>query len=451
LLNRLTSRGGSRAARSRSVLDDLQHVNVRPTPQLYPRRPSNDTHTSNNFNDLVRRELDMSNVDAASVSTGETGSIMSSLPSLASLSMGSSRSPLDAEVPKSYAPMFKSLPAVPQSPRLSLFHKTLPSLSSIVEDFNDGVVSKGSISPQDFAPIKARLGRSDILYRAVSKGAPHSDVKDILKRDSSAGRDKQNGSMPALHVAIERYDTTHITLLMLLESNPAAAAVRFNAQNAVDLLWVRFATPAEYRSEFIKCRAMQLQGMLHDIATWDTEAHAHRALEGCNDLRDFWDIMSNFIYAACHTCVGTYNPASPSRKIVHDAICLNCDPLFLRFAIALHPQQLLECNKAGRVPLHLAALHCSSASLLAVLQLEFRAATRMDYQGKLPLHLAIEAGVTWHGGLLDLIQAYPQSLSIPCPATALLPCMLAASQKEASLTTIFCLLLENPAEICQHV
>jgi len=259
--------------------------------------------------------------------------------------------------------------------------------------------------------------------------------------------------MPPLHVAIERYDTSPNSLLMLLESNPAAAAVRFNAQNAVDLLWVRFATPAEYRSEFIKCRAKQLHGMLHDIATSNTEAHAHahRALEGCADLRDFWCIMSNFIYAACHTCVGTYNPASPSRKIVHDAICLNCDPLFLRFAIALHQQQLLECNYAGRVPLHLAALHCSSASLLAVLQLDSRAATRIDYQGKLPLHLAIEAGITWHGGLLDLIQAYPQSLSIPCPVTALLPCMLAASLKDASLTTIFCLLLENPAEICQHV
>jgi hypothetical protein len=450
LLNRFTS-VRSRAARTgpgNNMLDFLQSIRPSRTPQAQGAYLYQVNHSQNDDPIVSAIDADMDDAEVVSVST--SGSTISSM---GSSSHGSVSSPFEAGQIKSTfdAPLLGLLPQDLLSNRRVA--PILPDLSSVFDDCSVPLPSQSSLSPPRIVKKRPRCASPNLLYKAVSKGAPHSDVKTILDHDPAGVFSQPSGGMTPLHVAIERYDTPINTLLMLLASNPGAAGVRFNGQNAVDLLWMRFVAPADYRSESIKDRAVQLYRCMEDVTSGfslHSEARAHHALAHYSDLGGFWNTMSSFIHAAVHRCVGVYTHNSDSHRIVHDTILLDCDPLLIRLAATLYPQQIRERNHAGHLVLHMAAMHCSPVTLLTVLQLNPQAASRTDRLGKLAVHMAIEAGVTWHGGLLALIQANPHSLSAPCPTTELLPCMLAACQKEANLTTIYNLLLENPVEICQY-
>lgn len=462
LLNRWTGGGLCRAGRPASknnILDYFQTIrpHSQPLRSSHPQQHNSESHIDDNSYNAMDMSDAEADAEATSVSTGEGDSTASTLFSLTSLSVSSSQSPLDSTDRKSYTSEQGSLQheSLENTGNIVSQQHPLPSLSSILEECRD---TKGSLRP--FSPMKKKLqkrARRDshtILYEAISKGATHSDVRSILDNDISCVNPEPNGTIPPLHVGIERYDTHINTVRMLLESNPSAAGVRVTGQNAVHLLWTRFVTPAEYRSNSVKERAVRLRHLIEEITTGyalHMKTRAHHALEQHTDLQDLWSTMCSVIHAATYSCVGVYTSNSRTKRIVHDAIDLDCDPLFIQLASALYPHQLSECNQAGRLPLHLAALHCSSGTLLAVLQLNPQATSHADFMGKTVLHLAIEAGVTWHDGLSALIHASPRSLSTPCPVTELLPCLLAASQQKTNLTTIYCLLLENPIDVCQCV
>jgi hypothetical protein len=453
ILNRLTSvrnRAARAAVPGNNMLDFLQTIRPSRTPQAQGAYLYQVNHSHNDDPIVSATDVDMPDADAEVVSVSTNGSTISSM---GSSSHGSVCTPYEAgQIKSSFrAPLLGMLPQdLLSNQRVD---PILPDLSSVFEDCSVTLPSQSSQSPPRTVKKRPRCPSPSLLYKAVSKGARHSDVKIILDHDPAGVFSQPDGSMTPLHVAIERYDTPINTLLMLLQSNPGAAGVRFNGQNAVDLLWMRFVTPADYRSKSIKDRAAQLYRCLEDVTTCfslNSEARAHHALAHYADLRGFWNTMSSFIYAAVHKCVGVYMAHSDSHRIVHDTILLDCDPLLIRLAVALYPQQVRERNHAGHLALHMAAMHCSPVTLLTVLQLNPQAASRTDRLGKLALHLAIEAGVTWHGGLLALIEANPRSLSAPCPTTGLLPCMLAACQNDYNVTTIYSLLLENPVEICRY-
>jgi hypothetical protein len=71
----------------------------------------------------------------------------------------------------------------------------------------------------------------------------------------------------------------------------------------------------------------------------------------------------------------------------------------------------------------------------------------MDPSGRLPLHIAIEAGKTWSDGIEALIHAFPQSICITDRSTKLYPYQLSATkatQSELSMNDCFELLRCNP-------
>jgi hypothetical protein len=459
LLNRLTGGGRHRAGLpipKSNILDYFQ--TIRPHSQALRSSSPHPHNSESHTHDSAFNDMDVSDADteATPVSTGDGDSAASTLPSLMSSSVGSSQSPLDAAERKSYASEqgYLQRESLANTGGILSQRHPRPSLSSIFEESRKAQGSQRSFSPKKKLQKRTRRESPTVLYKAVSKGAAYSDVRSILDNDFSCVNPELNGTMPPLHVGIERYDTPINTLQMLLESNPSAAGIRVTGQNAVHLLWMRFVTPAEYRSNSVKESAVHLRHIIEEITTGYTlhmETRAHHALEEYSDLQDLWSTMCSVIHAATYSCVGVYTSTSRSKRIVHDAIVLDCDPLFIRLASALYPHQLSEFNQVGHLPLHLAALHSSSGTLLTVLQLNPQATTQTDFMGKTVLHWAIEAGVTWQGGLAALIHANPCSLSTPCPSTGLLPCLLAASQQEANLTTIYCLLLENPIDICQCI
>lgn len=261
--------------------------------------------------------------------------------------------------------------------------------------------------------------------------------------------------MTPLHCAIERYDTSVDMLMLILRPNPQAAGIRnLKGLNCVDLLWQRFVEPEDYRADSVKERAAALRCTLEEIVdspfAMSRQTKAEHALQENEALSVFWNTMSSFIHAACHGTLPSQNPLRQT-KILHDCIRLNCEPLMIRFVAALHPDQVRQPTipeEQQRYPIHLAALQ-SSQALHSVLTLFPRMASQEDGDGRLPLHLAIDAGIEWDSGLEALVQAAPFALSTPDPITGLLPAMLAATASE-DLNTTFRLLSSNPMEVMNY-
>jgi hypothetical protein len=73
-----------------------------------------------------------------------------------------------------------------------------------------------------------------------------------------------------------------------------------------------------------------------------------RGFQDNQELGEFWDIMTVFIRAGRlgTTSAGeSPSPVATKKRIVHDAVLLGCNPLLLRFAAALYPQELLDHDK----------------------------------------------------------------------------------------------------------
>lgn len=164
-------------------------------------------------------------------------------------------------------------------------------------------------------------------------------------------------------------------------------------------------------------------------------------------------------------------------RLVHAAVGVpSCPRPILRMALALHPEQLLERDEHGRIPLHVACseevvgmlspwrckigrvVEYTEENEVSVVDMLLRrcpqAARIVNERGKLPLHLAIERGKKGaisfgpcekeavgtaegrravsesedniSGTVESLIRAYPTALERREPVTFLYPFMLAA-------------------------
>ena len=67
------------------------------------------------------------------------------------------------------------------------------------------------------------------------------------------------------------------------------------------------------------------------------------------------------------------------------------------------------------------------------------------YNGRLPLHLAIESGRKWEYGMEDIVYAGPNNLDCVDTHSGLVPFLHAASLPCTDLSTVYSILRENPA------
>jgi hypothetical protein len=334
------------------------------------------------------------------------------------------------------------------------------------------------------------------LYSAVSAGAPRHVMQSLIaenqpsvapsfpmeeSRAAASGNHYRHahpqpaaGGMPPLHCAIERYDTPVDVLLLLLAANPRSASIRCDGCHAIDLLYKRYVEPAEYRSNAIKARASLVKQKLDAISGPPFSIHrqmrAQHALQESADLSEFWETLLVFVQAAWqgfnHSC---------ANALFHATVAMDCEPLIICFAAALHPEQVrdnvddddVNAYVRNQLPLHLAAANQTARTTKAVLRLYPQAANRTDSTGRLPLHYAIlrsrqESGsqFRWEDGVIEaLLASSPKSYSAIDPQTGLTPVLLAAASAEENemdccdeeevndvdqLNTIFALVSVNP-------
>jgi len=133
----------------------------------------------------------------------------------------------------------------------------------------------------------------------------------------------------------------------------------------------------------------------------------------------------------------------------------------------MYPHQVWEIDSDGNSPLHLYSGSCKANILLEENHDERQAAAKMlqslvkvhpkaarypNFQGKLPLHLAVTLGrKSWHcDGLKFLFEANPSAIYECDQDTKLLPFMLASIGHMSPLCSSFELLRELP-ELEQHL
>jgi hypothetical protein len=167
----------------------------------------------------------------------------------------------------------------------------------------------------------------------------------------------------------------------------------------------------------------------------------------CNaDLSKQWEKVVLTVSAA-HTCRHEKHPVQTHE--LHTALELPCSPEILSWFIRMYPDQLMIPMTDGKLPLHAFA---SSKSFVEhtmvndILQLcidFYPNAARIWWNGKLPVHLAIESGYLWTNGLQRLLNAYPEALQMPNYMSGLVPFMMAANDS-CDLNTLYSLLREGP-------
>jgi ankyrin repeat protein len=132
-------------------------------------------------------------------------------------------------------------------------------------------------------------------------------------------------------------------------------------------------------------------------------------------------------------------------RILHSLISLSCPHQAVYMALVLAPDQIKEADETGRYPISLAASQksCQRAILTKLLNAYPQAIHAVDRKGRLPLHWATVSGRNLNEGTQELIDADPTVLRL-ADNDGMFPFMLAATNMETSLDTIYQLLRECP-------
>ena len=147
-------------------------------------------------------------------------------------------------------------------------------------------------------------------------------------------------------------------------------------------------------------------------------------------LKPFWDQLRALLSAnADHRTI------RGDWRLLHVVTTIpDCPKILFDLALKLHPEQVQE-RVYGSLPLHYAAecpthtmdgTHCDGYYVCTLLSLFPGASQIPDAIGRLPLHLAILSGKTYHAVLQKLFHAFPQAICMRDGKHYLMPFLLAA-------------------------
>lgn len=221
------------------------------------------------------------------------------------------------------------------------------------------------------------------------------------------------------------------------------------------------------------------------------------------ELLDAWTKTELLLRCAHHGHLGNTRPGGLIQfRAVHAAAAVDCPRAIVKIATKIYPHQIEERDEHGLTPLMIAAaahvykvrdlsdqgytledviysenpgheiqttqhsnngmgssdysegnLDSGNSSMYpSVIEIlleahrtcPVRGARLLDPSGRLPLHIALSSGKRWEEGVKQLIEAYPDAVSLSDRSSKLFPFMLAASSSR-DLTSTYELLRLNPS------
>lgn len=172
-------------------------------------------------------------------------------------------------------------------------------------------------------------------------------------------------------------------------------------------------------------------------------------------LKDRWTKLVLTVRAAHTYTTGQEENSieySESARELHVALEYSCPPMVLCHFVEMYPEQAsMTMKKFASYPLHYYLgccefVNCSRVTVQRLIK-AFPQAVHERHDGRLPLHLALLQGRAWNDGIQDLVFAGPESLDCAEPSTGMVPFLQAAASEWSDLSTVYCLLRENPAVI----
>jgi hypothetical protein len=301
------------------------------------------------------------------------------------------------------------------------------------------VLSWIAFHPHQVCSLRDHSGQT-ILHHTILFRAPVDVIEAILwAAPELASVPNQDGEV-ALHWAV-RLSSQNPILNVLLQTDPETAFVRdYMNATPLSMIWERHS--------------------LNLIETW---RYTNRETFQ-NESNNSWKRVISIFQAVSRA----KNPRNPDIFFpLHTAASLCTPSSLFPFMIEVYRDQLSVEETDGSTPL---AIACESPGP----NRSFDVLTKIQYllkgdptqakqedsssDDRLPLHIALDAGIFWNEGVENLIQAFPSSLSTRDPVCGLFPFALAATGQSTTpknlsndasfdnrLTTIYNILREDPS------
>ena len=229
------------------------------------------------------------------------------------------------------------------------------------------------------------------------------------------------------------YWDAHIDIMRaLLEAAPDAATIRDErGLCSISSAWNLFVRRTRCEDKEVQNQANRVLGNREIMARAETPFD----LEG--EVEVWWGKMELLLKASYHQSVSGLVPPRVWRTL-HAVVGVNSPPNLARFAIKLYRNHVFLKDEEGRLPLHIAARnpiyvpqlfepHKNNMPILVVLaHINPNGVKEKDNQGRIALHIALEAGKTWTEGISDLLHYSPQIIRERDSLSKLYPFMLAA-------------------------
>lgn len=271
-------------------------------------------------------------------------------------------------------------------------------------------------------------------------------------------------SQTALHHAVLFRAPAHIVEAMLYASPEVASLA--NDAGELALHWaIRLAAPMEIITLLVRAYpegVFQLDETNQTNQTpmsllWDRHEKTLTSAFPDSDREKItksmsWKRIMLMVQAYCNLPMEKFLP-------LHALACCPCPTSLVRFAIDVYHDDLYLEDELGRLPMIIAA--STKGTNLELFLNAYPDAASHDFRGRLPLHLALDAGHLWHDGVQALISVEPRALAARDPVTKLYPFQLAAVERRlgdvvenesdgcpSELNTVFCLLRGRPDCVC---
>lgn len=322
-------------------------------------------------------------------------------------------------------------------------------------------------------------GRTALYYACIYK-CPLDVVSVLLETNPEAAKQKSaNGNTP-LHVAFSEQ-----VARLLLKYDPSVVAIRSSKGELPLHSAVRWGTPDLVRT-LIEQGEKPGVGLL-GAGALDKDKDGRSPLDGTCEMicsmttnkilnetktdnfeRNFFLSKSDFysawdkLEAIVRAAYLSYAPPNAPFLLLHALIELDCPLKIIRLGTMAHPEQIVERDYGGRVPVAKVASperqrmeqllrqrNCIRMLLRPKdMFASLEAVTVQDNDGRFPLNSSLVNGGRWFFGVRELFFAEPRVASTRDTLTGMYSFMIAALRKgedvESDIDTIYSLLRECP-------
>jgi ankyrin repeat protein len=246
------------------------------------------------------------------------------------------------------------------------------------------------------------------LHVSCSYRASSNVIRALVNAyPEGAGIPNGSGSFP-MHILCD-YGCVVDSMRAVLESNSGIETLtRHDAIFQRSPLWILNARKG-HLAEFDALRR-EREKFISSIDAQRTSAKIQELVASCEAV-EFWQKVVLLILAEYSGRALNATQDFDTGNLIHACVGVHtCPSSLLDNALLLYPEQLSKPDDNGSVPLHVACSRPDAAHVKDILRACPTASKIRNQEGRLPIELAVECGLSWTDGVGELLLSNPISL-----------------------------------------